>query len=408
MYSKNNDLTYRWYIMALSAFTNALVVAAPSMSISVLFHEISTELQLNLVQVGVVWGIGALPGMLTGLLAGAVGDRFGPKHVLLTGCLLAGLAGATRGLAQGFVSLTAAVFLFGALVPLVIMNGLKLCSIWFPRGQLGLANGILSMGMALGFLLGSLFSATWLSPWLGGWRHVLFFYGAIAMMLAIPWYFTRPAPSDSPHETTSVSMRQAVFHVVRIRNVWLLGLAGLGITGSVQGTLGYLPLYLRQQGWLASGADGALAFFHTTSMVFVLPIALWSDKLGSRRRVLLGAALLIAVGVGLLSILDGASVWMAVGMAGLARDGFMAIFMTMVLESEGVGSVYAGTASGLIMVLLGVGSLSAPPLGNSLATIGAGIPFLFWASLTMLGIFVLLLIPERRGKTAANQLPARI
>src|SRR5690349_13513021 len=97
---------YKWYILTLSILTNMFVVAIPAMGMSVLAKEISEELSLDLVQVGIVWGVGSLPAILTSLLGGAVGDKVGPKRVLIVSSLLSGLLGAARGLAVDFLSLT--------------------------------------------------------------------------------------------------------------------------------------------------------------------------------------------------------------------------------------------------------------------------------------------------------------
>jgi MFS family permease len=129
-------------------------------------------------------------------------------------------------------------------------------------------------------------------------------------------------------------------------------------------------------------------------MISVIPLALWSDKLGSRKKVLMVATLMIIIGVGLLSVVEGFMVWVAVILAGFVRDGFMAIFMTMVIETEGVGAAYAGTAIGLVMSFLGVGSLIAPPLGNSLAGIAVGFPFLFWMAMAVAGFLGIYLAKE--------------
>ncbi len=330
----SQETNYRWYILALSAVTSALAVAAPSMCLSVLFQEISGSLELSLVQVGLVWGIASLPGIVTVLAGGAIGDRFGPRRILILSCVLVGAAGALRGMASNFITLAAAVFLLGFLTPFVQMNVFKTCAGWFSRRELGLANGVLSMGMALGFLIGSLISATVLSPWLGGWRNVLFFYGAIGALLSIPWALTRPAPEHvrAVGAAGQKSLLQAITYVARIRNIWLLGLAIMGIGGCIQGTLGYLPLYLRGQGWENGAADGALAAFHTISMICVIPIAIWSDRIGSRKKILIPAVLMVVTGVGLLSVVTGPLVWLAVCMAGSVRDGFMAVFMTTIVE----------------------------------------------------------------------------
>lgn len=399
MNNRNRETGYKWYVLILAALTHTFTVAMPVMCLPVLFKEISEDLDLSLVRIGLIWGIGAMPSIVTSLAGGAIGDRFGTRRILSIVCLLAGIAGALRGISKNFITLGATVFLFGMLTPVVPMNVHKTCGTWFSKQQLGLANGVVSMGMALGFMTTSMVSATVLSPWLGGWRNVLFFYGAISIVVSILWHFTPPAPDDverSVGGTNPRSLRQTVFHVVRVRNVWLLGFALLGIGSCIQGMLGYLPLYLRGIGWPETGADGALATFHGMSMICVIPLALWSDKLGSRKRVLMAATLLIITGIGLLSIVDGKIVWVAVIMAGLVRDGFMAIFMTMIIETKGVKAAYAGTAIGLVISLLGLGNLISPPLGNSLAAMAPGLPFIFWATLAIAGFLGLYLANEER------------
>ncbi len=85
---------YRWYIMLLGAFTNALGVAAPSIALAVLLPEISADLNLTILQAGFVWGIQGLPSIVTALLAGSLIDKIGPKTILVLSSLLMGLASA--------------------------------------------------------------------------------------------------------------------------------------------------------------------------------------------------------------------------------------------------------------------------------------------------------------------------
>ncbi|MBL8093316.1 MAG: MFS transporter [Anaerolineales bacterium] len=390
---------YRWVILALATLTNAIVVAAPGMALSVLFEEIQRDLNLTLVEVGFIWSISALPGLFVSLLGGALGDRFGPKRLILLVCLTAGVLGALRGWSADFLSLVVLNSLLGGVLMLVPLSGFKACGMWFSRRQLGLANGVLSIGMAGGFLVGSLVSATWLSPWLGGWRNVLIFYGALSLALVVPWLLTRAAPpalTDGTSTTPATApMFDALAAVSRLRSMWLLGLVLLGLSGCMQGTLGYLPLYLRGAGWEPAVADSALALFHTVSLVFTLPIALGSDRLGSRKRVLLAALVAVVLGVGGVGFVTGSAVWAAVVLAGFVRDGFMAIYMTAVVEVEGVGPRYAGTATGFVMVFASLGNLLAPPIGNTLADLGPGVPFWFWAGLALTALVILTLVPER-------------
>ncbi len=392
---------YRWWILSLGTLTNALVVALQSMCLPVLFKEISVDLDLTLVQIGLVWGISALPGMFSTLVGGALGDRFGPRRVLVLSCLATGLAGGLRGTAFDFNSLLLTMVLFGMIAPIVGNNVFKIVGGWMPQKQMGFASGVLSMGMALGFLVGAMLSATVLSPLLGNWRNVLFLYGGIAMILSVPWIFSRQAPQISAHSVASggrKGTRHNLAHLARLRNLWLLGLAIFGIGGCVQGFLGYLPLYLRDLGWPPASADAASAAFHTISLICVIPIALGSDRLPLRKMVLIPAGIMIAVGVGLISVAQGLLIWIAVLMAGMVRDGFMAVFMTAILETKGVGTDQTGTAMGMVMVLSSLGSIVAPPLGNSLAVYDPGFPFLLWSGMALLGIASLVVLREGRSQ----------
>jgi MFS family permease len=410
--------SYKWYILILAALTSAFVIGAPAVCLAVLFKEISADLHLTLVQTGWIWSIGSLAAIFTSPLSGAIDDRFGPKRVILIGIIVVGMTAGLRGLATDFTSLVLIILLVGALVPLVTTSTYKICGIWFPHGRLGMANGILAMGMALGALLGSLLSATALSPWLGGWRPVMFFYSILAVVFCIPWYFTRPSPALSTPEApaspapdaagqggaemATVSMRLALARIAKLKNVWLLGITFLGIGGCVQGIAGYLPLYLRGQGWPGANADGALALLNAMSMLFILPITFGSDRLGARKRLLAVLVVVISVGTGALSIASGWAVWAAIALVGMVRDGSTAILITMVIETEGVGPVYAGTATGLVMLFFFVGNLISPPIGNRLADISPGLPFVFWAALVALGLVSLAFAkPSRTARTPA-------
>jgi len=292
--------TYKWLVLTLAAFTFTFVVAIPQMSLPVLFDEISADLGLSLVQVGWIWGFGSVMGILVGLIGGPLGDRFGPRRTLTVACLLIGMAGAARGFSNGFAMLAITMLITGFALWLIPMNIHKTCGIWFPRAQLGMANGVVSVGMALGFLTGSLLAATVFSPLLGGWRNVLFVYGAVAILFGALWWLSAEnAKDESRRGNQMISYRNAIGQVMRLRNLWVLCIAIAGVSGCVNGLLGFLPLYLRDLGWQPAVADGTLASFHAASLLFAVPIALLSDRIGSRRGVLITAMLLIGSGTGL-------------------------------------------------------------------------------------------------------------
>ncbi len=93
----DNDLSSK-HLLVLATATHTFAVAIPMSSMPVLFEEISRDMGLNLVQIGTVWGMLDLSGVLFSLFGGVLGDKFGIKPVLGLACILGGIAGASRGL----------------------------------------------------------------------------------------------------------------------------------------------------------------------------------------------------------------------------------------------------------------------------------------------------------------------
>lgn len=387
---------YKWYVLALAALTHTLVMGMPNMALPVLFEEIAADLNLDLVQIGIVWGAASLTGIVMSLMGGVLGDRFGARRTLIVACIIAGATGALRGFAFSFISLALAVFIASLVLPIIPTNVHKTCAIWFSGKRLGTANGVVSAGMALGFMLGAMLSATVFSPLLGGWRNVMFLYAAIAVVVGVVWIFTQDRPQEDSGSPGGVALREGLSQIVKLRDVWLLALGLIGVGGCVQGTLGYLPLYLRGLGWPAPAADGTLSLFHATSLVFAIPFAMLSDRMGYRRRMLMIATLMIATGVGAIALFSGPLIWGAVMLAGMVRDGFMAVLLTTVVEVRGVGPRIAGTASGFLLALSSLSRTLSPPIGNSMAAFDPSAPFLFWAAMALAGFFAFWLIRDIR------------
>ena len=129
-------------------------------------------------------------------------------------------------------------------------------------------------------------------------------------------------------------------------------------------------------------------------MVATIPMVMLSDRLGSRRGVMMAGALMTSAGVALLSLSGGNLVWAAVVIAGVVRDGFMGVLMTLILELKKVGTKYGGTAIGIVLLFSRLGSLVSPPFGNSLAKFNLAFPFIFWAALALMGLCCLIFVRE--------------
>lgn len=380
---------YRWVMLAMCALTPPFVVTLPNLSLPPMFATISQELGLSLVQMGTIWGIMSLAGIFFALIGGTLGDRFGTRTSLVIGCLLTGLFGLMRSFAVDFTSLLITSLFYGFAQAIISLMLFKVIRQWIPSEQLGMASGVISAGFATGLMLGPLLSTSVILPALGGWRQVLVLYGLIAIGFSLLWLVIHPATSQhTTAQTERLSLGQSLRHVTRLRGVWILGLSSLGIMACFRGFTGYLPTYLKTIGWAELEADRALAAFFVTSLVCVVPLSILSDRLHIRRGFLIVASLILGTGIGSLTFVESGLILIVVAATGIVFDAFMAIYNASVLEVEGVGYLYAGTAMGFSRMIRNLGGTISPPLGNSLAIYGPSIPFLFWGGM---GLFAMLM-----------------
>ncbi len=394
---RQSSSNYRWVMLILCALTPLLVVTLPNMSLPPLFATMSEDLGLSLVEVGTIWGAGSFAGIFFALVGGTLGDRFGTRATLFATCLMTGVLGLARSFAVDFTTLLIAALLFGIFQAIIPVMLFKLARQWFPPEQLGMASGVISSGFASGLLLGPLLSTSLILPTLGGWRQVLLFYGVIAIAMSLVWLVVHPAEHQAEaSRPLRAGFSASLRHVIGLRELWILGIGGLGVTACFQGFSGYLPTYLKSIGWADLDADRALAAFFMTSVLAVVPLSMLSDRLRLRRSFLIFATLVLSVGIGLLSIIDGSLILLTIAATGIIFDSLMAISNASVLEVEGLDGVYAGTAIGFATMIRSLGGTFSPPVGNGLAVFGYNIPFLFWGAMGLFGVFMFAFVLKSR------------
>lgn len=399
--SERQNSPYRWVILAMVTLSGFLAMGFPTTGLSAMFSEIADSLGLDLIEIGVIWGVTSVMGIFTALMGGAFIDYFGTRRTLVLLCLATGVTGALRGLAFDFWSLLFTSFLFGMFQPILPMNFVKLNREWFASRQLGFAAGVMSAGFATGLMLGARLSATELSPLLGGWRAVLIFLGVCAIALALLWAIVHP-PSDR-RARKGMEIRLVVAnlrHVMRFRELWVIALAVFGVLGLMRGLVGYVPTYLREIGWSDVNADSAVTVFFFCSLISVVPISYLSDRLGNRRLVMAFGTAMMTLGTALMYF-AGDSFWpvmLAMAIAGFCFDSFMALKGAAITEVEGLELALMGSALGFGGVLQSLGMTVTPPLGNSLSQIALNAPFLLWAASGLFATLVLLSYRRRKAK----------
>jgi predicted MFS family arabinose efflux permease len=395
--AKKINSGYGWYIIGLGGLTVIFVVCIPFMCMPVLFKEISVELNLNLVKLGIIWGVTQLASMIMTPFGGLMGDRFGTKRTIIIICILLGITGAMRAFSTGFISLTVTMFLFGLLYNTIVLNVHKCSSIWFTGKNVVIANGVISTSIALGLMIGAVASNTVVSPLLGGWRNTLILYGIISAAIGLLWIATTSRPAQ--HGKTvykSPAFMESISIVIRSKEIWIKAIVQFCYIGGFVALMGYLSLYLRGIGWAPAAADSALAVLNGAGILSAIPLSILAGRIKSKQKlitVLLGIAFVCTVCI---PIFNGTIVWIVVLIFGLIRDGYLSIMVTMVMEIESIGEKYAGTATGIVISSGSLGSFFSSTIGNSLADINPKLSFFFWAAL--IGIALVILNFQKKNK----------
>jgi MFS family permease len=233
----------------------------------------------------------SVTGFVLALPAGAVLARFGP-----VGTGAAAMVGVAAGSAIGALAPTYDVLLAGRLIQgvgvgLIGVVAPAVVAMTFPPDRRGVPMGIWAMWVPVGGLLMYL-----LAPPLGaagGWQ-LAWWFACGAGLVALAVYIVVLAtllPRRAPGSAAAPPMREAL----RGLEIWRLVLvfALFAITASATNT--FIPTYLVAEYGLDLGAASAIASLVLAGAVGgAVAGGVLSDRIGSRRRVYTGAAVVMA------------------------------------------------------------------------------------------------------------------
>ncbi|TCO65658.1 MFS transporter [Actinocrispum wychmicini] len=164
----------RWWVLgalavALLTFgldATILNVALPTLATDL--HATTGQLQWFANAYTLVLAAGLVP-------AGLLGDRFGPKPLLIGGLALFGVASVACAYADDATTLIAARAVLGVGAAFMVPLSNSVLTKLFPAGERARAIAVLTMAMALGIPLG---------PVLGGWMLDTFWWGSVFLINA--------------------------------------------------------------------------------------------------------------------------------------------------------------------------------------------------------------------------------
>jgi predicted MFS family arabinose efflux permease len=222
-----------WTVLVVGWICNYIV----RMAFSPLLEPIMREFDLTHAQGGFFFSIFFYGYVSTQVPGGLLGDRFGRKRVLIGGIVLVALATAMTGLATSLVVLGLARLLLGLAQGVNMANDRPIIAAVTPPDRLAAGQGISLSGLGLGSALGVIAGGV-LGEFLA-WRTVFLVLLALPVLSGV--LITRYVPEPRRGTTASAGDGSARHRdVLRHRDLWLLGLAGISLnwTQWVIGTWG--------------------------------------------------------------------------------------------------------------------------------------------------------------------------
>ena len=290
----------------------------------------------------------------TGILA----DSWGPRRLLTSGALLAGVGTIVFALAPTVSVANIGRLIIGASVAVAWVVLLKLSTHWFAPHKFALVTGIaLFCGM-----VGAVWAGAPLRSLMErfGWRDTMAASGFATLLIAAAiWLVVRDDPSEKGYRSYvsatdargpgSMAVFEGFKEIFRHRNTWLLTLAPGGMVGPILAFAGLwgVPFLTNHYGLTPSESAGATSTLLVSWAVGGPLLGAFSDRIGRRKPLYLGGNIVATVGWFFILYVPDHPLWLLYTLAvltGLASGG-MIIGFAFVKESVPVE--VAGTVSGV-------------------------------------------------------------
>ena len=397
---------YRWWVLTNSFLVFTFAFGMGWTYIVMAVSEVMADLDLTLTAWGQLWAAVSFGTMLSAILGGALGDRFGIQRIVGLGVVLMGTMLVFRATASGFASMYAWMFLFGIALALTFPNVPKALGMWFPPEEFGLANGVTQAGYGMGAALATVLTPLLLEP-LGGWRNLTYVLGFASIGLGVLWFLTvkdrtpvEPAAAGQNDSDGTVKAEPtlgavaAVQQVLRIRDVWIVAGCYMLFLGGYIGVIGYAPTYfVAEQGMTPAASGFVISLIMWAFVAGSLTLPALSDRVGLRKIFYFPGMLAAGICMVVAAYATGTSLWLVAIVWGFT-GGVASIAFVVSLEMDGVGPLLAGSAVGVALTAGYLGGVLAPIIGMSLVSMNPVAGFAFWGGCYALSACLFLVLKE--------------
>ncbi|MEI9815247.1 MAG: MFS transporter [Acidobacteriota bacterium] len=235
----------------------AVITYIDRVAISVAAPDIRKDLGLSQDQLGVVLSMFALSYALFEIPFGYLGDRLGPRRMLIRVVLSWSFFTAATGWAASYLQMRLVRFAFGAGEAGCFPNLTKVFTVWLPEKERVRAQGILWLCARWG----GAFTPLLASPiiFYAGWRHAFEIFGVLGVLWTGAFYFwyredplTHPGMNDAEkallRDGAALAGHKNVpwGRLVRSGRVWLLCWQYFFLSYGWYFNITWLPTYLRE------------------------------------------------------------------------------------------------------------------------------------------------------------------
>src|SRR6478672_185397 len=244
------------HVVTTFAVTIAIITYIDRVCISQAAPAMRNDLHLTAEQMGWAFAVFSWAYALFEIPGGWLGDRIGPRRVLMRIVIWWSIFTAATGWVWNFVSLIVARSLFGAGEAGCFPNLTRIFTTWLPKQERERAQGSLWLaarwsGAFTPLLVAYLFD-------LMSWRHAFEVFGAVGLVWALAFYTwfrddprTHPSVNEAElalmpsHEESKLGGNPPWHRIISSRSVWLLSIQYACLSYGWYFYVTWLPKYLQ-------------------------------------------------------------------------------------------------------------------------------------------------------------------
>lgn len=287
---------------------------------------------------------------LFGFIAGWLIDRYGPRKLMITGSLMAGMAIMGLSFTGGSLSLFYLFYVFNALG--YVCAGPLPCQVLISRSfdkNRGKAMGIAYLGIGAGGALVPLLSNGLESRL--GWNTTLIALGLIVILISLPMAYFIKEPKlkkEEKKDEATVSIKS----ILANPNFYLLCIGSMCAIGVVGGVNQHLKLYLRDIAFAEKEAAHIISLVLMSSLAGRVLMG-WLADIFSRKHVMILIYLIVASAIPLLMVPDFTGrIYLFAVIFGIGLGGDYMIIPLMAGDLFGIKAL--GRIMGIILVADGI------------------------------------------------------